>query len=257
MGSRWLFLLLLLLAFSLQAEPCSQQQLDREAAVTRVYDADTLTLADGTRVRLLGIDAPEMGRNGQPSEAFAVAGRDYLRQLLANNGQRVRLDYGVESRDRHGRLLAYAFLPDGRNINRLLLEAGYVMQMFVAPDTRYATCLQPYEDQALQAGRGIWSLAENQPGLAATEITSADTGGARVYGRVVRVARSRHNLWINLQGRLALQIPAEHLPAFEGLPLEQLEGRRVRTRGWLVEDRNRYQDWRLQVTSPLALEVLD
>jgi len=160
MLKKWLAagaLTLLLLSPLALAESCPIKQLDQTVAVSHVYDADTLTLADGRRVRLLGIDAPELGRRGEKHEPFALEGRNYLRSLMEAAGHRVLVHQGKEKQDRHGRLLAYLFLPDGRNINRLLLEQGYVMQVFIAPDTEYANCLQSHENQARQQRLGIWS----------------------------------------------------------------------------------------------------
>ncbi|SFC26943.1 Endonuclease YncB, thermonuclease family [Marinospirillum celere] len=251
--------LVFVFAFAAQAgaESCPIQQQDQTAAVSHVYDADTLTLADGTRVRLIGIDAPELGRGGQPHEPYALEGRDFLRRLMDEAGHQVVLHLGEESRDRHGRLLAYLFMPDGRNINRLLLEQGYVMQVFIAPNVSYAECLRPYEDQARDAGLGIWSQDEYQPGIPSARVPASTQGAAIVYGRVVRLGESRDNLWINLEGRVALQVPKADLDAFDEARLRNLEGRKVRARGWMVQDNSRHHDWRMRINTGLALEYLD
>ncbi|SFX37990.1 thermonuclease family protein [Marinospirillum alkaliphilum] len=253
-----LALLLLSLLFSslLQAEPCPIQQLDREARVANVYDADTLTLASGERLRVLGIDAPELGRDGRPHEPFALEGRDYLRQLLAMSGNRVHLHLGTEAQDRHGRLLAWLFLPDGRNVQRLLLEQGYVMQVTLAPNTAYAECLKPVEREARQARRGIWSQTEYHPGIAATAIPAGTQGAVILHGRVERIGESRDNLWLNLEGRVALQWPKNDLTADEVQQLRQLQGQAVRVRGWLVRDNSRHHDWRIRINSLHHLEIM-
>ncbi|WP_416885925.1 thermonuclease family protein [Marinospirillum sp.] len=241
-------------------ETCPIERQDRRAAVAHVYDADTLTLADRTRVRLIGIDAPELGREGAPHEPYALEGRDYLRRLIADAGHQVLLHYGEERYDRHGRLLAYVFLPDGRNVNRLLLEQGYVMQIFIAPNTHYAECLKPFETQARRQAKGIWSQSEYQPGLASTRIPASTQGAAIVQGQVVRIGSSRDNFWINLEGGVALQVPKRALNGFDlsEAQVRALQGKRVRARGWLVRDHNsRHHDWRMRINTSLALEVLD
>lgn len=236
-------------------EACPLQQPASIASVSHVYDADTLTLVDGTRVRLIGIDAPELGRDGQPHEPFALEGRDFLRQLMEGSGYQVKVQPGEEKKDRHGRLLAYLFLPDGRNINRLLLEKGYVMQVFIGPNTDYAECLRVYEEQARSAGLGIWSQSEYEPGIASTAVPDSTQGAAVIHGRIVRVGESRDNLWLNLEGRVALQLPKADFSAFDKQHLRQLEGQKVRARGWLVQESSRHHDWRMRINTRLALEV--
>lgn len=253
-----LCLFLLLLSGSLLAESCPPERQDRRAAVAQVYDADTLTLTDRTRVRLIGIDAPELGRDGAAHEPYALEGRDYLRALIAEAGQQVLLHYGDERYDRHGRLLAYVFLPDGRSVNRLLLEQGYVMQVFIAPNTRYAECLRPFETQARQQRRGIWSQAEYEPGIPSAQVPASTQGAAIIQGRVVRVGESRDHFWINLEGRVALQLPKSDWSYFSlsQAEIRNLEGQQVRARGWIVRENTRHHDWRLRLNTDLALEIL-
>ncbi len=99
--------------------------------VVRVVDGDTLHLgvADSggemTKVRLIGVDAPEMGsgereRMYYAQEATAAAGRLAMGQRVT-----VYLDQQAGSRDRYERLLAYIQLPDGRFLNEELLSQGF------------------------------------------------------------------------------------------------------------------------------------
>lgn len=251
----YLLLLTLLPVASALAEPCPILQLDREARVTSVYDADTLTLAGGERVRILGIDAPELGRDEQPHEPFALQGRDYLRQLLAESGHRVLIHQGDENRDHHGRLLAWLFLPDGRNVQRLLLEQGYVMQVTLAPNTAYASCLQPVELTARRARLGIWSQGVYHPGIPSNAIPPGTQGAVVLHGRIERIGQSKDNIWLNLEGRAALQMQKSSLTNAEQQQLRQLQGQRVRARGWLVQDNSRHQDWRIRINSLHNLEI--
>jgi len=238
-----------------QGEPCPIQREDERAVVSYVYDGDTVRLDNGERIRVVGIDAPELGRDGQPPEPYAVESRDALRALLARSKNHVILQYGNERRDRHGRLLAYLFLPDGTNVQRVLLEQGLVMQVHVAPNTEFADCLAPIEQTARLARVGIWSQPEYEPGLDSRAIPADTRGAVIVRGRVERVGRSRHAVWVNLEGRVALRINREDAARFGDL--DALEGRLVRARGWLVADNSRYQDWRMNLSSPHSLEVLD
>jgi len=110
-----------------------------EALVAKVSDGDSLVLADGRAVRLIGINAPELGKDGAPDEPLARAARAELERLVA--GKRVRLALDEEHRDRYGRWLAHITLPDGAGVAERLLEQGLACVIAVSPNllnlTRY------------------------------------------------------------------------------------------------------------------------
>lgn len=85
-----------------------------------VYDGDTITI-DGERIRILGLDAPELGHNARcAAEARAAeAARDELQRLLRGAEITLRRD----GTDRYGRTLAYVY-ADGRDVAGVLIDAG-------------------------------------------------------------------------------------------------------------------------------------
>jgi endonuclease YncB( thermonuclease family) len=96
--------------------------------VEHVVDGDTVILAGGEHVRLLGIDAPELhpGRPGHPRpfpEPGAVEAAKALRLMV--EGQPVRVER--RGRDRYGRTLARLSLPDGTDVSEELLRRGLVV----------------------------------------------------------------------------------------------------------------------------------
>jgi micrococcal nuclease len=125
---------------------------ERAARVAGVGDGDTIRLAGRGRVRLIGVDAPEVGRGGEcfGRRASAFAAR------LAPAGARVRYRPGVEERDPYGRLLAYVWLPDGRMLNRVLVARGYARPLAIAPNDELADALARAAAAARRAGRGLW-----------------------------------------------------------------------------------------------------
>jgi endonuclease YncB( thermonuclease family) len=133
-------------------------------AVARVLDGDTLDVAirDGrypnTRVRLWGVDCPEMHFDDQGQahpEPRAVEATDYVRELL--EGRRVRLILEPHStRGRHGRLLAYVELEDGGVLNERLLLEGLARADRRFPH-RHMQRYQTLEEQARSRRAGIWS----------------------------------------------------------------------------------------------------
>jgi micrococcal nuclease len=105
-----------------------------QGTVTWVYDGDTLKIDPVGKVRLIGIDTPER-ENSQRDRYLIKQGVSAARQReiyqLAKEfnieqvkGREVTLSLDDSPRDRHGRLLAYVHLPDGRLLNRVLLEQG-------------------------------------------------------------------------------------------------------------------------------------
>lgn len=125
--------------------------------VVRVTDGDTIGVIYQGRdeaVRLIGFDAPETGR------PFAAEAKSYLQQLVG--GKQVRLEFDSEQRDRYGRLLAYVWLGSTL-VNAELLRAGLATIYTVAPNTRYTTLLAAAENEARQAGRGLWAAPAGSP----------------------------------------------------------------------------------------------
>lgn len=230
----------------------------QSATVGHVNDGDTVRLTNGDRVRLVGIDTPELGRDGADDEPYANEATQALRALLAESENRVTVVDASEGEDRYGRRLSYLYLPDGRSVQAQLLEQGMAMAVFVAPNLELADCLLERETQARDAGRGIWSLSAYDPGLPSSEgIPDHVQGAAIVRGRVESVGESRRNIWVNLEGRVALRIDKADRERFPGWDFEALEGETLRARGWIVHHSNRYQDWFIPVDSAHALERLD
>jgi micrococcal nuclease len=148
---------LILLALLLGLLPaCGQRPAGPPASarVARVIDGDTAVLAGGVHVRFLGIDAPEMARNGRPADFLAYRAKDYVAGLIL--GKTVRLEYDRERYDRYGRLLAYLFLPDGALVNAQVVRQGLARVYLHPPNDRYRKELLAAQREAMAAGRGLW-----------------------------------------------------------------------------------------------------
>ena len=101
--------------------PKPEDRPGQTAFVKRVVDGDTLLLADGERVRLLGVDTPETVKPHHPVEPFGKEASAFTRKHV--EGQAVRLEFDRERRDEHGRILAYVFRGDWF-LNEELIRAG-------------------------------------------------------------------------------------------------------------------------------------
>ena len=124
----------------------------KTARVERVVDGDTVLLTGIGRVRLIGVDTPEV--YGQ-DECYGRQASAYAKRVLVP-GRRVRYRLGVEERDRYGRALAYLGLEDGRFVNRLLVELGYATPLTIPPNDEFAGRFVADARHARDARRGLW-----------------------------------------------------------------------------------------------------
>ncbi|WP_322629981.1 thermonuclease family protein [Halothiobacillus sp.] len=242
---------------------CPADQSGQRATVAYVDDGDTVRLTTGERIRLAGIDAPEVAHHAyrdKPAsgdEPFGVGSRQALRAMLARSHNRVLVQYGRESSDRYGRKLAYLYLPDGESIQASLVAQGLAMAVYMPPNLDLADCLTLTEQAAARQRIGIWSSAEYAPGINTAAGIPADVQGAAIVrGRVLSVHKSARTVWVNLEGRVALQIARRAWPQFTGVDFDAWRGKTIRARGWLVRDKTRYQDWRMPIESPRSVEVM-
>ncbi len=250
-GTLFAFWLLALFWLPLQAQECLPFQVDEWVDVAYVYDGDTVKLKDGRKLRFIGINTPEIGYGGEPSEPFAKQARQALIGMLAEN-KRLALRFGQQRKDRYGRLLAHVFLPDQRNVQSLLLRQGLAAGVAVGENLANIDCYMAAERRAGQ--RGIWSLPRFQ-GLATTELSSESKGFQILLGKVIRVAESRKSYWLNFAGKkVAARIDKRDLAAFENrLELPKLQGKTIKLRGWLYRHKGRMA---LRVYHPAVIQVL-
>ena len=237
---------------SAMAADCAASHIDERAQVVYVYDGDTIKLKDGRRVRLIGINTPEIGRNSATPRPFAREARNALQELLDAGNRKVLLQYGAERQDHYGRLLAHTFLENGKNIAVHLLQQGLATTLVVPPNSWARDCYQGHEYQARSTGRGLWRLEQYQT-QDARKLSPETRGFRLVHGRVSEIRQSRHNVWVDIDGPLVVRIPRKDLVNFEPDYLEHLAGADVETRGWVKQDRD---GLRLTARHPAALTVI-
>ncbi len=127
---------------------------NRQTYAQQIVDGDTLILIDGERLRLLGVDTPELlGRDGQ-EQAFAREAAEYTRQAVT--GVPLRITLGGEVRDSYGRLLALVYLPDGSLLNQRLLEAG-LAKVYARAKHPQKRDFAAAQGRAKLEGKGIWA----------------------------------------------------------------------------------------------------
>lgn len=123
------------------------------ARVVRVNDGDTVTVSidrHRQKIRLIGIDAPELGQ--QP---WGERAKRHLQDILSSS-RSVSLEHDVERRDKYGRLLAYIRTADGRMVNAEMLRDGYAVLFTFPPNVKHVNEFTSSQRQAREKKLGIW-----------------------------------------------------------------------------------------------------
>ena len=135
--------------------------------VKRVVDGDTLVLASGERVRLIGIDTPEIHDSNKlyrdskrsqqsVSEIKEMGQRSYQFTKDLVEGKVVSLEFDVERQDKYKRLLAYVYLKNGTFVNAEIVKEGYASLMTYPPNVKYADLFLKLLREARENKRGLW-----------------------------------------------------------------------------------------------------
>jgi len=212
-------------------DACAKARIDEYGAVTYVYDGDTVRLDDGRHVRFIGINAPEIGHHGEPSQPFAVQAKQALMKLLMSHRQQLGLHYDKDRFDRYHRVLAHVYV-DGQSVETWLLNQGLATLLIVPPNDENMACYAAAEQSARAERRGLWRLPEYQ--VTPVERLSGEDDGYRIIrGKVTRVAHSARAVWVHLGDRMELRIDRQDLPFVRPLQPDALVGKEVIARGWL------------------------
>lgn len=237
------------LAFSLPA--------DITAPVVEVIDGDTVKLADGREVRLVGIQAPKLplGRRGFAEWPLAGEAKAKLESLTLR--QTVTLHYGGARADRHGRLLAHLTMAEGSVwAQGALLQAG-LARVYSFPDNRALVAdMLTLEQEARAARRGIWANPYYK--IRTPDETRRDIETFQIVeGRVVQAAAVRDRLYLNFgpdfRTDFTVAIARRDLKLFgREFDGKALEGKTIRVRGWLKSVNGPM----IEATHPDQIEVL-
>lgn len=160
-----------------------------EAIIIKVFDGDTVQIAGGEKVRLIGIDSPELHESEKLYADARRTGRDVAAikamgqrsQAFTQSwalGQKVRLEFDRQKKDKYGRLLAYVYLPfprppllnsprsgyivniDGKKwyfLNATIVQSGYAVPMTIPPNDKHAMVISALYEQAREYNLGLWA----------------------------------------------------------------------------------------------------
>jgi len=191
--------------------------------VAYVFDGDTFRTKSGERIRLLGINTPEVSHDKQAEQPYAKQAKKRLIQLIM--GKSVQLRSDKEKKDKYGRSLAHVYLRDGRWVNNIMVTEGLAHVYIFAPNFHGADELLRSESEARNNGRGLWKSSRFRV-LNASDISPRHIGQFRlIQGYVKNVQK-----WRFKTGKLTVSVPRKSRQWFTPADLPQ-HGQHVLLRG--------------------------
>ena len=127
----------------------------QDVKVKRVIDGDTFEAEDGEKIRLLGVDCPELAHFGKPAEYFGKESTEFSRQNLEGKTVKLVKDSLNKDRDKYGRLLRYVYI-NKQDFSWLLIEEGYGYALTTYPISKRDEYERAQND-AREGRRGVWN----------------------------------------------------------------------------------------------------
>ncbi len=209
------------------------------AQAATALDGDTLRLAAGAEVRLIGLEAPKPGlAPGDAAMAELAAAATASLQTLAAAGVALRTD--VLRQDRYGRRLAQVFAPDGRWLQAAQVAAGLARVHGDGSNRTGLADLLAQERAARDARRGLWRHPAFRVRRADDPRLGRLAGSFQlVAGRAVAAAIVRDTGYVNFGAdrrtdfTLVLRKPVLAMLDPAVLDFARLGARAIRCRGWI------------------------
>lgn len=226
--------------------------------VKAALDGDALALADGRRVRLLGIAAPEPPLDAQAGRNWPLAERATRALVELAQGRRLTLAYDGPHQDRYGDIAAQLYRDDGLWLQGELLARGLARVVGAPGNHGVAVAMLAKETAARNAKRGIWAYRSYFV-LAPSDARHHLDSFALVEGKVEDVTRTSGRTEVRLgasrkDGFTAILMPENHrFFTAAKITAKSFEGQRIRVRGFL-----RWWDGAvIEVAYPEQIEFLD
>ena len=235
---------------------CFQGATSKEYRVRQVIDGDTIELDNGSMVRYIGIDTPEIRKRQGGSwvyapEPYAEKAKEFNRRLV--EGKQVRLEFDVQKKDKYNRLLTYCFVGD-TFVNARMLEDGFALLYTIPPNVKYAGLLVKMQEAARQNNRGLWGEIRVVPAQEAKDYLNKIV---TIEGRVSSIYQSSKVTILNFgRSKFKAVIFKEDYPVFmsSGVSISSYKGKTVRLSGKVREYKD---DFEIIARHPSAIEAVD
>lgn len=214
---------------------------EKRLYVRSVIDGDTILLNTGTKVRLLGIDTPEIDYRSGKAEPFAYQAKARLERLT--DRKQIRLEYDQEKTDQYGRTLAHVYTKDGLWLNKTLIEEGFAHVYTFPKNTKHAQTLLQAEQQAIAHKKGIWGHNKWRQTPANDKHKLRELIGKYTFvtGKVTHVNQVGDKLYINFGNNwrqdFTVQIKDKDKKNFSAHTLQKIKdmtGKTLTVRGRLI-----------------------
>jgi endonuclease YncB( thermonuclease family) len=226
---------------SVQASSCIPSGVSESVQVAKVVDGDTVHLTDGRKVRLIGVNTPEL-YSKPTAEEGALQAKRALKSWIKESGD-LQLYFGREPKDRYGRVLGYLY--DGSHtLSQRLIQEGLGWAISVPPNDRLADCLFSSEKRPRSQGKGVWLKS------IATASSIKQGGFNLVSGRITKIDVTKKYLYLEMDDRLAVRVPKEWGNHFTFRVGDSME-----VRGWILDRRDTLKPG--SGYKPFLLPVLD
>ncbi len=146
-------------------------------SIDHFIDGDTIAVnmnGQVESVRLIGVDTPETHKPNTPIQCYGPAAAAFTKATIGNSRVRLVSDSLSTNRDRYNRLLRYVYLPDGRNLDEVLIQNGYGFYYPYFPFTK-STQFSADEKQAQQQKLGLWKNCQPTPTDAGGYVSNPQT----------------------------------------------------------------------------------
>lgn len=228
--------------------------------VRSVFDGDTVLLNNGLKVRLLGINTPEINYKNGKAEPFAYKAKARLERLTDRTA--VRLEYDKRKTDKYGRELAHLYTKDGLWLNKALVEEGLAHVYSFPENTKHVDTLLTEEAKAQVLKKGLWShkkwrtfnasnMRDLEKRIGEFTIVEGTVSHANQVGNKFYInfgKNWRQDFTIQLNDRYKRNFSKEMLNK-----LKTLEGLKVKVRGKLIPINGPM----ISITHPQQLTIID
>ncbi len=218
--------------------------------VKRVFDGDTVMLENGIKIRLLGINTPEVEHRNKSGQPGGEEAKRWLEQAVS--GKKIRLQKDIEKKDKYGRTLAHVFTEDHRHINLELVEAGLATVNIHPPNLKFTQELLHAQEAAEKENLGIWQYPQYQPRTVASLETQRLKGWQRIFGTVKRIRQSRKYAYLVFSKRFDARVALKNLSYFPDI--KHYVGKNIEVRGWLSR---RKKHLSMLIRHPAAIKMVE
>jgi len=227
------------------------------AVVKEVIDGDTIRLADGSLIRYIGVNTPEIREKVNNKwkykpYRFSEEAKAYNKSLVL--GKNVRLQYDIQKKDKFNRILCYVYLDDIM-VNTKILEEGYGIISLRPPNLKYVDLFVKSQEKAINNKKGLWK--DNSKVISPRQAKPYIGRIARVRGQIKDITGNDDVAVLAFKGGglfLVVFIPNIRLFEEENILMNSLVGKTIEAYGIIKEYNNNLE---IIIDHPCQLKIIE